>query len=660
MATKNCTISQRTSWYKVYFEYSYTQDKITNKSTVTHYLKLEQLTDGGDFDTVGSVTVGYYVDGKYFSKTGRINIDDVGNTGYTITLASGTSTILHNSSGEGSFKVKVSTSIDSGGYGPGSITLSEQTIDLPKIDRQALITSADNFNNTFLQPKVNYSNPNGYSFGASIAMHKSSSGSWIADIPENSYIEVGSDKSGTWTFDLTDGTKYPGAINKLKSLTANTASLPFRFYLRTNINGTSLYHSIDKTFTVVKNSETEPKLNPSITVDDDTWGVTRSNNVFIKGITNIVANAHPQAQWGASIKSCSIKCGSSTIASQAGQLQNIQSGDVVFSVTDSRGFTTTETINGTLIDYIPVTATLIASNPNGEGEATIKIDGDYFNGSFGASTNSLTIQYRIKVEDGNYGNWITIPYTPYGNRYSLTYTITGLDYTKKITFQARAYDLLTSAVTDEQARKAVPVFYWGKDIFNFNTNVIFDGGEQTDERSVKFKNNNGENTHNCTLYGGNPNSTTGIGLWDTKHARRILAYLDNANDLKLGNDSCYITSERRLRTLAVSSGAFMNASQSVTLSDKVSNQLTGIIIAWSYFNGSSGQNSDWNYTFIPKEHVLRHEGTGVGCVLGLTGGSSNLWTTKYIYVNDTTITGHAFNGTDDNSRKFVLRYVYGV
>lgn len=659
MATKNCTISQRTSWYKVYFEYSYTQNQTTNKSTVTHSLILEQLTDGGDFDTVDSVTVGYYVNGKYFYKTGRIDIDNVGNTGYTITLASGESVISHDDLGEGSFTVKVSTSINSGGYGPGSITLSEQTIDLPKIDRQAFITSADNFNNTFLQPKVNYSNPNGYSFGACIAMHQSSSGTWQADIPENAYIEVGSDKSGTWTFDLTDETKYPGAIDKLKSLTANKTTLPFRFYLRTILNNTPLYSHTDKIFTVVKNSKTEPKLYPSITVDDNTWGVTRSNNVFIKGITNIVVNAHPQAQWGASIKSCSIKCGNSTIASQAGEFQNIQSEDVVFSATDSRGFTTTITTKGTLIDYIPVTATLIASNPNGEGEATIKIDGDYFHGSFGVSDNDLTIQYRIKVEDGDYGNWITIPYTPYENRYSITYTITGLDYTKKITFQARAYDMLTSAVTDEQARKAVPVFYWGKDIFSFNTNIIFDGGEQTDERSVKFKNTNGANTHNCTLYGGNPNSTTGIGLWDTKHARRILAYLDNANDLKLGNDSCYITSERRLRTLAVSSGSFMGASQSVTLSDKVSNQLTGIIIAWSYYNGSS-QNYDWNYTFIPKEHVLRHSGAGIDCTLAITSTTSNLLSTKYIYVADETITGHEFNGTDTNSRKFVLRYVYGV
>lgn len=386
------------------------------------------------------------------------------------TLGSGTLDISHSTDGTKTFKISQFTGKLYGGY---NYTGAETSFTLPKIDTKALITSADNFNNTFLQPKVNYSNPAGYSFGACIAMHKNSSGSWVADIPENSYVEVGSDKSGTWTFDLTDETKYPGAIDKLKSLTANTATLPFRFYLRTIINNTPLYDPIDKTFTVVKNSETEPKLNPTITVDATTFELTGRNNYFIKGITNVSVSAGSQAQWGASIKSRLIKCGTSSITTESGTFSKVQSNDLSFSVTDSRGFTTTVKPQTYLIDYIPVTASLTAANPNGEGEATIKIEGDYFEGSIGLAVNSLTIQYRIKVEDGDYGNWITIPYTPSGNRYTVTHTITGLDYTKKITFQARAYDILTSEVTNEQARKAVPVFHWGKDSFSFN--VPFSG-----------------------------------------------------------------------------------------------------------------------------------------------------------------------------------------
>jgi hypothetical protein len=135
MATIQCTV-QRSSWYEVYFEYSYTQDKTSAKTTLTHSLKLKQITDSYDFDTVGSVTVGYTVSGQTFSKAGRIDIDDKGNKGYTITLASGTSTITHNqSTGEGSFTVAVDTSINSAGYGPGTIKLASKTVSLPTIYR---------------------------------------------------------------------------------------------------------------------------------------------------------------------------------------------------------------------------------------------------------------------------------------------------------------------------------------------------------------------------------------------------------------------------------------------------------------------------------------------------------------------------------------------
>ena len=138
MATIKCTV-QRSSYYEVYFEYSYTQDKAKAETALTHALKLKQLTNSYDFDTVADVTVSYVVAGKTFSKTARINIDDKGNKGYTITLASGTSTIVHNSStGVGSFTVSVDTKIESGGYGPGTIKLASTSVPLPTIYRASV------------------------------------------------------------------------------------------------------------------------------------------------------------------------------------------------------------------------------------------------------------------------------------------------------------------------------------------------------------------------------------------------------------------------------------------------------------------------------------------------------------------------------------------
>lgn len=139
MATIDCTVT-RANWYRVYFEYSYVQDITNAKTTLTHALKLEQLTNGYDFDTVSPATIEYHVAGERFYQTARINIDDKGNKGYTITLASGTSVIQHNTStGVGSFSVSVDESLDSAGWGPGTITLSE-TVSLPTIPRVSVPT----------------------------------------------------------------------------------------------------------------------------------------------------------------------------------------------------------------------------------------------------------------------------------------------------------------------------------------------------------------------------------------------------------------------------------------------------------------------------------------------------------------------------------------
>lgn len=85
------------------------------------------------------------------------------------TLGSGTLDIPHNTDGTKTFTISQFTGWLYGGY---NYTGAKTDFTLPRIDTKALITSADNFNNTFLQPKVNYSNPAGYSFGACIAMHK--------------------------------------------------------------------------------------------------------------------------------------------------------------------------------------------------------------------------------------------------------------------------------------------------------------------------------------------------------------------------------------------------------------------------------------------------------------------------------------------------------
>lgn len=140
MATINVSID-RSSWYKMYIEYSISQNAKTAKTTISHALKLEQLTNSYDFD--GTMNVSYTIGSETFSYNGNVDIDDKGNAGYTITIKSGTTVIQQNTSnGTGSFYVSCSGSCNSGGYGPGNISLTGYYQSLPTIDRAAPTVSA--------------------------------------------------------------------------------------------------------------------------------------------------------------------------------------------------------------------------------------------------------------------------------------------------------------------------------------------------------------------------------------------------------------------------------------------------------------------------------------------------------------------------------------
>ena len=142
-----------------------------------------------------------------------------------------------------------------------------------------------------------------------------------------------------------------------------------------------------------------------------------------------------------------------------------------FYAKDSRGFFNSDKVVCTLIPYIPLTndATIQRDDPT-SGKATLRVSGNYFNGSFGATNNSLTIQY--KQGDGSY-----VPVTPTisGNKYEATVALSGLDYTKSFNFEIVVSDKLNTAPKPLTLQKGFPVFDWGENDFNFNVPVTING-----------------------------------------------------------------------------------------------------------------------------------------------------------------------------------------
>lgn len=115
-------------------------------------------------------------------------------------------------------------------------------------------------------------------------------------------------------------------------------------------------------------------------------------------------------------------------------------------------------------------------------------------------------------------------------------------------------------------------------------------------------------------------------------------------------------------------GYYMTEGHKITLSEKVSQQVSGIVLVFSRYANGAVADTNFSCHYIPKALVA--EKTGVGHLL-IMGASATfeLMAAKYLYINDDTIAGHANNSSTGTSsttgityanNAFVLRYVIGV
>lgn len=153
----------------------------------------------------------------------------------------------------------------------------------------------------------------------------------------------------------------------------------------------------------------------------------------------------------------------------------------VFNVkaTDSRGLSTsiTYTLPSTrIVEYIKLTCNIGNDRQDTAGNMQLTCSGNYFNSSFGAVNNTLTVEYRYKETGGEFGAWTTMSATASGNTYSASADLTGLDYKKTYIFECRATDKAMTISSGEKNKQAFPVFHWSKSDFVHETPVDFRGG----------------------------------------------------------------------------------------------------------------------------------------------------------------------------------------
>ena len=260
------------------------------------------------------------------------------------------------------------------------------------------------------------------------------------------------------------------------SLIPNSKTISCEFYAETysgdTLIGTS---STTATFTATGN----PVINSFTLIDTNstTIALTGDSSKMIRYASNVRATISASGQNSATISS--IKVNGTTASSGIVNFNAASTNSFNVVVTDSRGYTTSQTKTMTMVDYIPLTlnATIKRNTPV-DGKINIEFNGNYFNGSFGSQSNTLTIQYRSIEKGGSWENvqWNNLTATLNNNAYSGTGQLSNYDYTKQYEFQIRAVDKVqTKTIEGISIAKGQPIFNWRDGYFNVNGDYYKNG-----------------------------------------------------------------------------------------------------------------------------------------------------------------------------------------
>lgn len=429
-----------------------------NSSTLSYTLKLKSTTKNFAQYGVGAAVK---LDNQTVAVRDRGSAPKITLGTYSeVTLLSGTRTVAHQSDGSKVMALAYSLDMASASYTPGPMSGSG-TMTLTKIPRGATITSAPNFTDED-DPVVKVSNPAGVS--VQLGIFKDSTHA-LAD-----YRTI----SGTsYTFRLTLAERE--AMRRVDT-TKNTAQV--RFYVKSTVGGQTFITYLTRTLTI-KNPA--PTLNPTVEdVNPTTLALTGESGNLVKYHSQVAVKTGAQAVKGASLVRQSVTCGSHTLTGD-GTLEGVESGTIVVSATDSRGNTTTKTVERKLVGYVRLSCTLGQGTPDASGRYDLEVAGACYYGSFGEKENTLTVEYRYRAQGTEaWGAWTAVDRTtPMGFTYVAHATVEGLDYQTAYEFQARAADALEQVESGVKVVKASPGFDWGKDDFAFHIPVYIQGVKVT-------------------------------------------------------------------------------------------------------------------------------------------------------------------------------------
>lgn len=577
-------LSSSKAWEgRVYW--SATQDISGNYSDVYVYAGMWK-TDGyltsSNSPTSGTITI----DGTSYNLIGHREFKD------EVCIFENTVRIYHNDDGSKSFNISLTC------YGQSGTSLSGYTLsgsgsfDLDQIPRASSFAATDaaigsvstitiyreskNINHRI---KVDFGSVSGYvtNKGGFSSSPDTITGTSVAfTIPTDFYSAIPKAKKGTCTLTLyaLSGSEVIG----------------------------------DPVTATIEITTVESRCNPTLTIslthdNADTAELTGSNTIYIRGYSDAKCTVKATGRFGATIDKIWTNGEYTDNKDGTYTVSPVNSETIIFYAQDSRGYTGQISTSITLVPYIVLTNSASAGRPNPtDGSAFIQFQGQYFDDSFGAVKNSLSVKYKIEYPDGSIdANWTTVTPTVSDDSYYAYISLSGFDYTKVFTIYTVVTDKLLNVEKTVVLKQGIPVFDWGKYDFQFHVPVYIQG-HLVDVPEVLFT---------CEDYVG---TSENVPLSeDVSNFEYIEVFFNDNNGRGSDSVKVYNPEGKQICPVAVEpngSSAFYLRRSGYTISGKeITYAGNG---GYAYFNGSSWTTYAGNLIHITR--VLGHNRTTVAAV----------------------------------------------
>ena len=397
MATSGSTSIKVTDWNTLKFSWSLeSQSSTNNTSTVSWKLQLVAGSSGRISSTASKDWM-VTVNGTKYSGSNTIGVSN----NSTITLASGTTNITHNSDGTKTFSYSFSQEF--------AITFSGTYIGTKSSSGSGTLTT--------IARKSSLSVANGtLGTAQTLTVSRQSTG-----FTHTITYSCGSASGTICSKSTNTSISFTPPISLASQNTAGT-SVSIKYTITTYNGSTSLgSNSYTKTCTIPSS------VKPTITLNiDDSLGYYDTFGAYIQGLSKFKVTITASGSYGSTIKSYRSTANDKTytVASYTtGAISSSGTQSISATVTDSRSRTTTINKSVTILTYSVPKITDISiircnedgtSNPSGEYLELI------FSAEIAVLNNKNTASYVVKYKKSTDTEYTTIALESYANNYNIT------------------------------------------------------------------------------------------------------------------------------------------------------------------------------------------------------------------------------------------------